>query len=225
MRNSLSVTLSLTLSLFTVMFAACDNAPREVATTAPATPAAPAPPASTVATGHGSSAAASEPMTQAPPPPQAAAATGDAKWAKPARWNEGGPKPMRAATYLIPAAAGDADGGECAVFVNIGGGTAANIDRWVGQFEQPDGGDSKAKAKRGQETINGLSVTTVDLTGTFKGGGAAMGSPSTPKTGYRLLGAIAETPSGPIYFKLTGPAKTVAAAQTEFQTMLKSLRK
>jgi hypothetical protein len=73
--------------------------------------------------------------------------------------------------------------------------------------------------------INGLIVTTVDVSGIFKGGGAMMGSTSGPKTSYRLLGAIAQGPEGEIYFKLTGPAKTIAAAQGEFQTMLQSIKK
>ncbi len=127
---------------------------------------------------------------------------------------------MRAATYVIPAAAGDSEGAECAVFKNIGGGVQANIDRWVGQFEKTGGPSKQDKA-----TINGFQVTTVDLSGTFKGGGPMMGQSSGPKPGYRLLGAIVEAPSGEIFFKLTGPAKTVAAAQSDFQAMLKSLKK
>jgi hypothetical protein len=141
------------------------------------------------------------------------------KWTAPARWEAKPGGGMRAATYTIPPAKGDSEAAECAVFINIGGSVQANIDRWVGQFEQPDG-----KPKQKQETINGLSVTTVDLTGTFKGGGTAMGQTSAPKPNYRLLGAIVDAPAGPVYFKLTGPAKTVAAAQAEFQTMLKSLK-
>jgi hypothetical protein len=133
---------------------------------------------------------------------------------------------MRAATYIIPAAAGDGEGAECAVFKNIGGGVAANIKRWIDQFEQTDGSSSDSKAKQNKETINGLNVSTVDLTGTFKGGGMAMaGQPTAKKPGYRLLGAIVETPQGEIFFKLTGPEKTVAAAQPEFQSLLKSIKK
>lgn len=126
---------------------------------------------------------------------------------------------MRAATYLIPAAAGDSEGAECAVFKNIGGGIQANIDRWVGQFEK-----TASAPKQQQETINGFAVTTVDVSGIFKGGGPMMGQSSGPKSGYRLLGAIVETSQGPVYFKLTGPAKTVAAARNEFQALLKSLK-
>jgi hypothetical protein len=127
---------------------------------------------------------------------------------------------MRAATYIIPAAKGDSEGGECAVFVNLGGGVQANITRWIGQFEKTDGDPSQKS-----ETINGLPVTTVDVSGTFKGGGTMMGQSSGPKSDYRLLGAIAEGPEGDIFFKLTGPATTIAAAQGEFNTMIKSLKK
>jgi hypothetical protein len=44
------------------------------------------------------------------------------------------------------------------------------------------------------------------------------------KSGYRLLGAIAEGPQGSLFFKFTGPAKTVAANQAAFQKMIQSLQ-
>jgi hypothetical protein len=175
----------------------------------------------TGATGDSSGAAASAPSeTTSSSSGSPSGGSGAVKWTMPARWKAGPPKQMRAATYLIPAAAGDSEDAECAVFMNIGGGVQANIDRWAGQFEQTD----KAPVQK-KETINGLLVTTVDVSGTFKGGGAMMGQSSGPKASYRLLGAIAEAPEGEVFFKLTGPAKTVGAAQNEFQTMLKSLRK
>jgi hypothetical protein len=155
-----------------------------------------------------------------------ASSQGGLNWTTPARWksNPGSGSSMRAATYNIPAAAGDSEGAECAVFKNIGGGVAANIKRWIDQFEQTDGSSSEAKAKQKKETIHGFSVTTVDLTGTFKGGGMMMGQPTAKKTGYRLLGAIVESPEGDIFFKLTGPEKTVAASQAEFQSLLNSIK-
>ncbi|HKQ77608.1 MAG TPA: hypothetical protein VJ810_28190 [Blastocatellia bacterium] len=141
-------------------------------------------------------------------------------WTAPTRWEAKPASGMRAATYIIPAASGDSEGAECAVFENLGGGVQDNISRWVGQFEKTD----QPPTQR-QETINNLSVTTVDVSGTFKGGGPMMGSSSGSKTGYRLLGAIAEGPGGDVFFKLTGPAKTIAAAQDDFRAMLKSIKK
>lgn len=220
MNSSLSISL-LSASL---LFGACATAPKEVTpsqtpVTAASNTAAPA--GSTVASAHGGGApaAAAIPAAQTQTP---------IKWTAPSRWTTGPEKPMRAATYLIPAAAGDAEGAECAVFANIGGGVQANLDRWVGQFELPGGGDPAEKTKTSKQTINGLAVTTIDLLGTYKGGGVAMGQTSAPKTGYRLLGAIVEGQSGPgseVFFKMTGPVKTMAAAEKEFQTLLKSLAK
>jgi len=179
------------------------------------------PTGATGAAGDSSGAAASAPSEMTSNGSDGQGGGSDAvKWSMPARWKAGPPKQMRAATYLIPAAAGDSEDAECAVFMNIGGGVQANIDRWAGQFEKTDGPPVQKR-----ETINGLLVTTVDVSGTFKGGGAMMGQSSGPKASYRLLGAIAEAPEGEVFFKLTGPAKTVAAAQNDFQAMLKSLKK
>ena len=41
--------------------------------------------------------------------------------------------------------------------------------------------------------------------------------------GYRLLGAIVEGPQGAVFFKFTAPAMTVAAQQSDFETLLKSV--
>lgn len=210
------------LALSTSLLASCAATPQEVApkqttNAPPATSSSPS--SSTIAIGHGS--AANAPNSA---PMRAGDAASGVKWTPPARWQTGPDKPMRAATYLIPAASGDSEGAECAVFMNIGGGVDANLKRWIGQFEQPDGSSSEAKAQQKKETINGFPVTLVDLTGTFTGGGVAMGGPATKKSAYRLLGAIVETPQGEVFFKLTGPAKTVQAAQSEFQSLLKSLK-
>jgi hypothetical protein len=208
---------------FSLFLSACADAPKEVppGQTAPASTSSSSSsqPSPGVAVGHGSGAQASAPATV---PMQSG--SGNVKWTTPSRWQTGPEKPMRSATYLIPAAPGDSEGAECAVFENIGGGVDANIKRWIGQFEQPDTSSSDAKAKLAKETINGLQVSTVDLTGIFAGGGTAMGQPAVKKPGYRLLGAIIEAPSGPVYFKMTGPEKTMAAAQKEFQELLKSVK-
>jgi hypothetical protein len=45
------------------------------------------------------------------------------------------------------------------------------------------------------------------------------------KTGYRLLGAIVEAPEGNVFFKLTGPAATVGAAQADFDALVGSMKK
>lgn len=152
---------------------------------------------------------------------------GGIKWTPPQRWTLGPEQQMRVATYLIPAANNDVDGGECAVFYfghGEGGGVEANIERWMGQFEQSDGHSSADRVKQKKETINNLTVTTIDLIGTYIGGGQMMGGSGEKKPGYRLLGAIIEGQQGTVFFKLTGPTATVAKAENEFYTLIKSLQ-
>jgi len=212
--NCVSIVSLSTLAIFS----ACASAPKEVQPEQSAAPAAATstPGTSTIAVGHDSS-APSAPASSASG--GQSGASGPVKWTAPSRWEAKPASGMRAATYIIPAAKGDSEGGECAVFVNLGGGVQANITRWIGQFEKTDGAPNQKS-----ETINGLPVTTVDVSGTFKGGGPMMGQSGASKPSYRMLGAIVEGPEGDIFFKLTGPAKTVAAAQNEFQAMLKSLK-
>jgi hypothetical protein len=68
-----------------------------------------------------------------------------------------------------------------------------------------------------------MQVTTVDHSGVYLAG-APMG-PKTKKAGYRLIGVIVEGPQGNVFFKLTGQAKTVAAAQPQLEQMLRTMRK
>lgn len=146
------------------------------------------------------------------------------KWTAPASWKSEADRPMRLATYTIAAATGDPEGGECIVSYfgqGQGGSTEANLDRWSGQFLQADGKPSK-NAKIEKKTVHGLKVSTIDVAGTYTG----MGGPraqGAPKAGYRLLGAVVEGPQGTVFFKFTGPAKTVAQNQSQFDKLIASL--
>jgi hypothetical protein len=142
-------------------------------------------------------------------------------WSPPAAWKADAPRQMRVATYKIPAAKGDSEDAECAVFYfgeGQGGSVDMNVQRWTGQFE-----GAKAPATK-KEKVSGFDLTTLEIEGTYTGGGGPMG-PKVSKPGFKLLGAIIEGPSGPIFFKLTGPAKTAEAARADFQKMLKGIKK
>ncbi|MBK7863048.1 MAG: hypothetical protein IPJ65_31455 [Archangiaceae bacterium] len=153
--------------------------------------------------------------------PALADSAGGLSWAPPASWKADAPRPMRAATYKLPAAKGDTEDGECGVFYfgqGQGGSVDMNVQRWVGQFE-----GAKAPTPK-KEKVSGFELTTLELDGTYTGGGGPMG-PKTSKAGYKLLGAIVEGPEGAIFFKLTGPAKTVEAARADFAKMVKAIKK
>jgi hypothetical protein len=151
---------------------------------------------------------------------------GGLKWTAPAAWKPQPQRPMRAATYTVPRAPNDTEDGECAVFYfgpGQGGGVDANVKRWIGQFEAPGGGPADKLAKISKGTVNGLPVTRIDLAGTYKPAGGPMMQATGSKAGYRLLGAIVEGPQGAVFFKFTAPAKTAAAQQSAFESLLKSV--
>lgn len=159
-------------------------------------------------------------------PAQAEQAAG-LSWTAPAAWKSQGERPMRAATYVIPAAKGDQEPAELAVFFfgqGQGGPADANVKRWIDQFRKADGSSAESVATVKKETMAGLSATSLDVKGTYLGGGPQMGS-GAPKPGYRLLGAIVEGPGGNLYFKLTGPEKTVAEAAAPFRKLLEGIKK
>ena len=120
---------------------------------------------------------------------------------------------MRAATYSIVPVAGDTGVAECVVNFfgpGQGGGIEANVERWRNQVLGTDG--KPAAAKVDKKTVRGVAITMVDASGTYTGMGGPMMA-GKPVPGYRLIGAIAEGPGGNVFFKLTGPAKTIAAQQ------------
>jgi len=130
---------------------------------------------------------------------------------------------MRKASYEVPKVDGDTENGELAVFYfgpGQGGGIEQNVDRWVKQFSDIQPSD----VKRADRQANGLREHTVEISsGTFDGGMPGMGT-AGPKKNYALEGAIVEAPSGAYFFKMTGPAKTVAAARGAFLQLLDSVR-
>ena len=73
---------------------------------------------------------------------------------------------MRVAQYKLPGTDGDPEDAWLVVYyfgATQGGAVQANIDRWISQMQQPDGSASKDKAKTETSTVNGLKVTSVDV--------------------------------------------------------------
>jgi hypothetical protein len=102
---------------------------------------------------------------------------------------------------------------------NEGGGVQANIDRWIGQMKQPDGTSSATKAKT-QELDGSVPITLVDLTGIYLSSSGPMMQVSAEKPGFRMMGAIVQGPQGAVFFKFTGPEKTVGANAPKFLAMV-----
>jgi hypothetical protein len=105
-----------------------------------------------------------------------------------------------------------------------GGSTEANVERWIGQFEQPDGSSTKDRAKKSETKAGDLKVTRVDITGTYvapvrPGATELRNEPDT-----RMISAVVEGPGGPWFIRFLGPRKEVSDGEALFDGFLSSLR-
>ncbi|HZU83127.1 MAG TPA: hypothetical protein VE987_09435 [Polyangiaceae bacterium] len=203
---------------------------------------APAEPLSSTSTSSSSSSSSSPPSTAgaggASPGATTAAPAGPADGGAPARrelsllWNDPPtfvpvpPKtPARAAEYAVPRAGSDPEDAECVVMTfgpTQGGTVDENVKRWVDQFHP-----ALPTPRRTRVDVNGMHATFVEVTGTYAGnmmpGRQGLAMP-TNKPGWRLLGAILESPTGLWFFKLTGPDLTVRVGARAFEDMVRSAR-
>jgi hypothetical protein len=106
---------------------------------------------------------------------------------------------------------------EIVFFEGMGGGTKANVDRWLSSFQEPK---DKISAKVEEATIAGKKVTFVQAEGTYLSG--MPGGPKTPQANYALAGAIIESPLGPVFIRMTGPAGLVKSTLAEFRSFVES---
>lgn len=141
----------------------------------------------------------------------------------PASWVRKAPQTMIVEyEFAAPASKGDKADGRLTIMA-AGGGVDANIDRWYGQFTQPDGGSTRDRAKVTKTMVGGQEVHLVDISGTFKDQRGPV-APAVEKPNYRMLAAIIPLKSGGAYFlKFYGPQQTIADNQQAFQTMIEGL--
>ena len=143
----------------------------------------------------------------------------------PAGWTENpSTMSMRAAQFKLPAA----DGGEGEVIVyyfgQVGAGSVqANIDRWVGQFKQPDDKPSKDVAKIETAQYAGQEASVISVSGRLVAS-PMPGAPPVDKPDQALVAVIVPSPQGPYYFRLVGSSKVVAAQEAKYRQMLSSLK-
>lgn len=158
------------------------------------------------------------PATQSP-------STAELQFKTPDGWAREKPSSnMRVAQYQLPAAEGDTEAASLAVFyfgAGQGGSVQSNLDRWMGQIQQPGGGSSKDKARTETLTVNGMNVTLLDVSGTYVGGDMG-GASAQAKPNFRMRAGVIETPKGGYFVKLVGPEKTVGKWDESFIAFIKS---
>lgn len=156
---------------------------------------------------------------------EAGAAAG-AIWATPADWVEVPPaSSMRLAQWQLPGIE-QSGPAECALFSFPGGGGSvdANIARWLGQFEQPDGVPSAERAERMTMTVAGVPATLLQVTGVFLSQNPPMTGPIDPRPDHALFAAIFETEPAPHFVKCTGPRQTIGERAVELSSFVMSFR-
>lgn len=174
----------------------------------PALPEAKSPPAST-------------PPSSASPEVSPQSTEGEVVWEVPESWKEMPARMMRKATYQAEGKAGPAEIGVFYFGQGQGGSVEANIDRWIGQFS----GVADGATQRSEEEINGMKRYNVLIEkGTFSGGMPGMpGASTAEQKDWALHASIVKTPQGDYYFKMIGPAATVAEQKQNFQVLLSSI--
>jgi hypothetical protein len=148
----------------------------------------------------------------------------------PASWRSETPSSrMRKAQFVLGKQAPDQDDATLVVFyfgLSQGGSVEANLARWFGQFKQPDGRSSEETAQVSKREVGGMPVTLADVSGTYAPSAMRPMAPTAPpRTGYRMLAAIVESPVGSYYFKLTGPEGTVDHWSDAFSKFVDSIEK
>ncbi len=101
-----------------------------------------------------------------------------------------------------------------------GGDVQANVDRWLGQFQEPR---DKINAKVEKGNAGSMKITWVEAEGTYLSG--MPGGPKTPMPNSALRGAIIESDQGNVFARLTGPRDLVKNSAADFHKMIESAAK
>ncbi len=146
----------------------------------------------------------------------------------PKEWKKIEPKSnMIQYEFTAPADAKEGDETARITIMAAGGSLEANIDRWYGQFEQPDGKSTKEKSKTEKFEADGQDIHWVDIPGNFKetmGGGPFSGGKTVVRENYRMLGAIIVGKDQSQYFiKMTGSKDLLEKLSDGFKKSLKEL--
>jgi hypothetical protein len=126
--------------------------------------------------------------------------------------------------FAVPASKGDTEDGRVTV-MGAGGSVEANVDRWIAQFKQADGSETKNQVPEAdrKQKIAGMEVHMIDLSGTYHDMPAPFDptSKAADRENYRMLAAIIVAPKlGNYFIKFYGPKQTVADHAEEFHKMI-----
>jgi hypothetical protein len=152
---------------------------------------------------------------------------GSLKSTPPEGWKEMRAGPMQLKNFTVPKAEGDEDPTTLTIFQFPGGvgGLDANLKRWKGMIEPPEGKTTDDINKVTDFEVSKIKVTMCDATGTFLFK-PNMSDPSNvvKKKNFRLINVYFPTDDKVYTIRLVGPAKSVAAAEKGLLEWLKNFK-
>jgi hypothetical protein len=141
-------------------------------------------------------------------------------------WVEGKAGDMRLAAYKLPKAEGDDTDGELVVFYFKGGSGSVkdNFKRQLNRYKAEEG--KELDVKESKTNVGKIESPMQVITGTYieKFPPFDPKAKETPKPGYKQLYVVTLTESGDYYFRLNGPAKTIAKHEKDFMEFLKNFK-
>jgi hypothetical protein len=132
-------------------------------------------------------------------------------WDAPASWTAGPERPMRKATFLIGSGSPQTELAITAFPGDVGG-NLANVNRWRQQLSLAPISEAELGASLKHMDVGPLHIDYIEIAGA-----------GTPPAS-RVLGALVPYAGSTWFFKLTGPADTVAREQPAFLAFLRTLR-
>ena len=130
------------------------------------------------------------------------------------------------ARFIVPRVEGDSEDAECVLLSfteeEISG--EEKLEQWNKQMLQPDDRPSEELATTTSYDLQGMKVTIIDVPGIYSPTVHPNSKMRYYKRGFRLKAAVIESSERLIFFKLTGPDRTVTHWNTAFSQLLDSIR-
>lgn len=136
---------------------------------------------------------------------------------------------LRMAQFRLPRADGDPADAELVIFYfeKGGGGTVdANLKRWKDKFLAPSGKTADDIAKVEKYKVGSVNIIELDIKGTYlyKNPPFDPNAKTEKRADYRMIGIIFESPNGPYFITLTGPARTIDQHHKAFAEWIKNFK-
>jgi hypothetical protein len=148
----------------------------------------------------------------------------------PADWKEEQPTgQFRSQQFRLPKHKEDKQDSVLAVFYfgeNGAGSSEENIKRKKNAFIPPEGKKIDEATKIDKFRVGNAGVIYVDIQGTYKDkkGPFVPDSEAVLRADYRMLYVIFESPKGPYYLQIVGPAKSIEQSKKGFDNWLKAFK-